>query len=161
MDNISQYVGEKLLAKNWKISVAESCTGGLVSKMMTDIAGSSQWFDRGFITYTNEAKIDMLAISESTLEKYGAVSLQIVEEMAAGVLANSLAEISLAISGIAGPSGGSVEKPVGTVCFAWANKQGQSLSEVKLFSGDREAIRLKAANYALEGVLNHFFQNSE
>jgi len=159
MDNISQYLGEKLLVNSWKISVAESCTGGLVSKMMTDIAGSSQWFDRGFVTYTNEAKVDMLGVSESTLEAYGAVSLQTVEEMAAGVLMNSLAEISLAISGIAGPGGGSAEKPVGTVCFAWANKQGQSFSEVELFSGDRETIRLKAANHALEGVIEHFFSN--
>jgi len=160
MDNISQYVGEKLLANSLKISVAESCTGGWVSKMMTDIAGSSQWFDRGFVTYTNEAKVDMLGVSESTLEAHGAVSLQTVEEMASGVLMNSLADVSLAISGIAGPGGGSAEKPIGTVCFAWANKQGQSFSEVKLFSGDREAIRLKAANYALEGVVLHFFSSN-
>ena len=157
--DISQTLGEKLLANNWKLSVAESCTGGLVSKLMTDVPGSSQWFDRGFVTYTNEAKIDMLGVPLSTLTEYGAVSLQTVEAMASGVLANSLAEISLAISGVAGPGGGSDEKPVGTVCFAWANKQGQNISEIKLFSGDRESVRLKAANYALEGVIKHFFSD--
>ena len=156
MDKTSHTIGEHLLAKNWKISVAESCTGGLVSKLITDIPGSSQWFDRGFVTYTNEAKVEMLGVPESTLKESGAVSLQTVEAMAKGALANSLAEISLAISGIAGPGGGSVEKPVGTVCFAWSNNEGQLLSETKLFSGDRESIRLQAANYALAVVLNRF-----
>ncbi len=156
MDIIAKHVGKKLIDKKWRLSVAESCTGGLVSKLITDIPGCSQWFDRGFVTYTNESKIAMLKVPQITLEKYGAVSLQTVEAMAQGVLKNSASEAALAISGIAGPSGGSVKKPVGTVCFAWADKTGKRLNEVKHFPGNREEIRLQAANYALDVIFRDF-----
>ncbi len=156
MDIIAERIGRKLSDKKWRLSVAESCTGGLVSKLITDVAGSSQWFDRGFVTYTNEAKMAMLKVPQTILEKYGAVSLQTVEAMALGVLRNSPSEIALAISGVAGPGGGSEEKPVGMVCFAWADKMGESSSEIKQFSGDREAIRLKAAHYALKVLIRDF-----
>lgn len=156
MDIIAERIGKKLSDKKWRLSVAESCTGGLVSKLITDVAGSSQWFDRGFITYTNESKIAMLKVPQTTLDTYGAVSLQTVDAMAQGVLNNSLSEIALAISGIAGPGGGSLKKPVGTICFAWTDKTGKHLNEVKRFSGSRESIRLQAANHALDVIFQDF-----
>jgi len=156
MEIIASRVGEKLSESSWRLSIAESCTGGLVCKMVTDVPGCSKWFDRGFITYTNESKISMLNVPRELLVAQGAVSLQVVEAMASGALDNSQADIALAISGIAGPGGGTQEKPVGTVCFAWNYKSNESLSEVRLFQGDRESIRLQAANYALEALLRHF-----
>jgi len=156
MNNISRVLGEKLLARKLLISVAESCTGGLVCKLITDVAGSSQWFDRGFITYTNQAKIDLLNVPSSILNNHGAVSLATVEAMASGVLASSQSQISIAISGVAGPGGGSAEKPVGTVCFGWLDHNGNQYCEAKLFSGDRNSVREQAAIYAMEGVIRHF-----
>jgi len=156
MDILSKQLGDKLLEKGLLISAAESCTGGLVCQMITDVAGSSQWFERGFISYTNEAKNSMLNVPKEVIAKYGAVSIETVEAMAKGAIKNSLADISLAVSGIAGPSGGTPSKPVGTVCFAWANKQGKIQSEVKLFAGDRGEVRQQAANYSLAVVLRDF-----
>ena len=149
MDGIARTIGAKLTAQKWRISVAESCTGGLVCKLITDVEGSSAWFDRGFISYTNESKMAMLNVARETLDKHGAVSLQTVEAMAYGALSNSRANLALAISGIAGPGGGTPDKPVGTVCFAWMDESGKCLSEVRLFSGNRQDVRLQAANYAL------------
>ena len=149
----------KLLTQNNKfISVAESCTGGWVAKVLTDLAGSSEWFERGFVTYSNRAKHEMLGVAESTLQKYGAVSEETVSEMAIGALTNSHADFSLSISGIAGPGGGTEEKPVGLVWFAWAEKTIESerliFSEHKCFSGERDTVRYQAVVYALSQLLN-------
>lgn len=149
MEQIARIVGEKLLDKGWMLTTAESCTGGMISMLVTDVAGSSQWFDRGFVTYTNESKQQMLGVSETTLVRYGAVSLQTVAEMAKGAITNSSAHCSIAISGIAGPGGGSEQKPVGTVCIAWLTPKTDVISESYLFSGGREQIRKQAAFQAL------------
>lgn len=147
-------IGEKLKAKNWQLATAESCTGGLVGKCLTDIAGSSAWYDCGFITYSNQAKMRLLQVPESTLEAYGAVSEQTAQAMATGALKNSGAHITLSITGIAGPTGGSTEKPVGMVCFAWATQESLQ-SSTQYFQGNREQIREQAAHYALSGLVAH------
>ncbi len=135
------------------LAAAESCTGGWLAKVCTDMPGSSRWFERGFVTYTNEAKQEMLGVSARTLQEHGAVSEATVAEMATGALANSRAQISVSISGIAGPGGGSDEKPVGTVCFGWAVEGGEISTEQCRFSGDREAVRGQAVLHALLGLL--------
>ena len=135
------------------LACAESCTGGWVAKVCTDRAGSSHWFDRGFVTYTNESKQELLGVEVKTLEQNGAVSEQTVAEMAQGALARSNAQVSLSISGIAGPGGGTLEKPVGTVYFGWA-VAGKTVTERVHFEGDREAVRSQAVSHALKGVLN-------
>jgi len=135
------------------MAAAESCTGGWVAKVCTDLPGSSAWFERGFVTYTNEAKQEMLGVQAATLEAQGAVSEATVCEMAEGALAHSRAQISLAISGIAGPGGATPGKPVGTVCFAWAVEGQLAQSERVCFDGDRDAVRRQAVAHALEGML--------
>lgn len=145
-------IGEKLKAKNWQLATAESCTGGLVGKYLTDIAGSSAWYDCGFITYSNQAKMRLLQVPESTLEAYGAVSEQTAQAMAAGALKNSEAHITVSITGIAGPTGGSAEKPVGMVCFAWATHE-TTQSNTQYFQGDRKEVREQAARFALIRLL--------
>jgi len=139
--------------KKLKLTTAESCTGGWLAKVITDISGSSEIFDRGFVTYSNKAKQEMLGVSIQTLNKYGAVSEEVVAEMAVGALKNSAANLSVSISGIAGPTGGTPNKPVGTVCFAWLITNRKPFSETVLFSGDRMEIRQQAVNYALQGIL--------
>lgn len=146
-------VGQRLLGNGATLAVAESCTGGWVAKVITDIPGSSAWFERGFVTYSNQAKIDMLGVAAATLAEHGAVSEATVREMAAGALSRSRADVSLAISGIAGPNGGSADKPVGTVWLAWASGARVAVRKV-LLPGDREAIRRQAVALALEGVLD-------
>lgn len=147
-------VGEALSARGWRLAAAESCTGGWVAKVCTDVAGSSRWFERGFVTYSNEAKQELLGVHGETLAGHGAVSEETVQEMAQGALVRSRADVSLAISGIAGPAGGSPEKPVGTVCFAWAVR-GNGISTLRMvFAGDREAVRRQAVARALSGVLD-------
>lgn len=146
---LADRLGQLLRARSSMLALAESCTGGGVAELVTSVAGSSAWFERGFVTYSNTSKIEMLGVSARTLEEYGAVSLQTVREMAAGALARSHAQAAIAISGIAGPDGGSLEKPVGTVCFAWAMADGTVEVERRLFSGDRAAIRMAAAHHAL------------
>ncbi|MEN6586141.1 MAG: CinA family protein [Sulfuricella sp.] len=150
---LAEETGLALKAKGWMLATAESCTGGWVGEAVTAVSGSSSWYDRGFITYTNESKQEMLGVSAQTLARHGAVSEATVREMASGVLLRSQAGISLAISGIAGPSGGSPDKPVGTVCFAWAVRGGAVKSECCLFPGDRREVRLQAVEKALRGVL--------
>lgn len=145
-------IGEKLKAKNWQLATAESCTGGLVGKYLTDIAGSSAWYDCGFITYSNQAKMRLLQVPESTLEAYGAVSEQTAQAMATGALENSEAHITVSITGIAGPTGGSAEKPVGMVCFAWATHETNQLN-TQYFQGDREEVREQSARFALIRLL--------
>jgi nicotinamide-nucleotide amidase len=145
-------VGSKLRDAGLMLACAESCTGGLVSAAVTETAGASNWFERGFITYSNRAKEEMLGVPEDVLEKYGAVSEQTAQAMAQGALRNSRAQISLAITGVAGPGGGTENKPVGMVCFAWALSH-LCLIETKHFSGGRETIRLAAAEHALRGII--------
>lgn len=147
-------IGEKLKAKNWQLATAESCTGGLVGKLITDIAGSSAWYTCGWITYSNQAKMRLLQVLPETLETYGAVSEQTAREMVLGALGNSDAHLAVSITGIAGPTGGSAEKPVGMVCFAWATQESLQ-SSTQYFQGNREQIREQAAHYALSGLVAH------
>jgi nicotinamide-nucleotide amidase len=159
--DLAQELGEALKARQRLLVLAESCTGGMVAQYVTAIAGSSAWFDRAYISYSNTAKQDMLGVSTQTLEAFGAVSEQVAAEMALGALENSSAQISAAISGIAGPDGGTESKPVGTVCFGFAcNKQtGKAAADIKAmtqtrhFSGNRDAIRRQAATHALETLI--------
>jgi nicotinamide-nucleotide amidase len=149
-------VGQKLRAAGRRLATAESCTGGWVAKACTDIAGSSQWFECGFVTYSNAAKVRDIGVSEHTLANYGAVSEPTVREMAVGALRVSGADIAVSISGIAGPDGGTPTKPVGTVWFGLASRRGVGVtvvSELQLFSGDREAIRRRSVERALLMVL--------
>lgn len=146
-------VGEALKARGLMLATAESCTGGWVGEAVTAVSGSSRWYERGFITYANEAKQEMLGVAAQTLQQYGAVSEPTVREMVAGALARSHAQVALAISGIAGPDGGSPEKPVGMVCLAWGVKGGAIVSETCRFDGDRREIRRQAVEAALRGVL--------
>jgi nicotinamide-nucleotide amidase len=132
---------------------AESCTGGWVAQAVTAIAGSSAWFERGFVTYSNAAKQELLGVAQKTLKKHGAVSEQTAREMATGALKHSRGTVALAVTGIAGPGGGSADKPVGTVCFAWVRKGKPPRSETRRFRGGREAVRRRSVVRALEGVL--------
>ena len=150
---LSEKVGRALKARGATVTTAESCTGGGVATAITDIAGSSGWFDRGFVTYTNEAKQQMLGVSRESLERHGAVSEAVVLEMARGALAHSSASISVAISGIAGPGGATEGKPVGTVWFAWADRNGRHHSLLARFDGDRRQVRQQAVRQALSGLL--------
>jgi nicotinamide-nucleotide amidase len=152
MEDLAKRVGERLAASGQVLAIAESCTGGWVAQAVTAIAGSSEWFDRGFVTYSNDAKQEMLGVRADTLARHGAVSEQTAREMAQGALARSKATVTLAITGVAGPGGGSAEKPVGMVCFAWASRQ-TIRTETIHFSGDRESVRRQSVIHALEGVL--------
>ena len=142
------------MRRGMTLTCAESCTGGWVAEVVTATAGSSNWFDRGFVTYSNCAKQEMLAVPETTLANYGAVSEETARAMATGALAHSHAQIALAITGIAGPGGGSPGKPVGTVCFSWCSVGEAAESEVRLFSGDREGVRRAAVIHALSVLLS-------
>ena len=153
LETLAAEVGATLKARELMLASAESCTGGWVGAAITSVSGSSQWYDRGFITYTDQAKQDMLGVDEATLDFYGAVSEETAREMAQGALQQSWADVSLAISGIAGPTGGTEEKPVGLVWFAWATKNGTIHSEKHLFPGDRREVRRQAVETALKGVL--------
>jgi nicotinamide-nucleotide amidase len=150
---LSESVGAACLQRRLLLATAESCTGGWAAQVITHTAGSSTWFERGFVTYANAAKIDMLGVHPETLERCGAVSPETAAEMAVGALKNSKAMISLAITGIAGPGGGSPGKPVGTVCFAWCRVDAAAVTETAVFAGDREAIRRQAVLHALRGLL--------
>ncbi len=154
LTDLATLVGAKLKARGLMLATAESCTGGWVAQAATAIAGSSDWFERGFVTYSDAAKQDMLGVSSEALAAHGAVSEQVAREMAAGALAHSRAQVALAITGVAGPGGGSPEKPVGTVCFAWAVKAGASGAQTRRFDGDRESVRRQSVIVALQGVLD-------
>ena len=153
MTDIVQEVSKLLHEKNLLLASAESCTGGWVAKKMTDLAGSSAIFDRAYVTYSNQAKQDMLGVAAFTLDTYGAVSEQVVAEMVEGVLERSNVDIALSISGIAGPGGGSPEKPVGMVCFGWQRRGTEPLTDIQYFHGDRHAVRQQSAEHALKGVI--------
>ncbi len=146
-------LGNALIKKHFRIALAESCTGGLVCQHLTNIPGSSVWFDRGFITYSNESKIELLKVNQNTLLKFGAVSEEVASEMALGALNESQAQIALSITGIAGPSGGSIDKPVGTVFFAIAHQNKIIFNASKVFPGSRENIRESSCLFALNQVL--------
>jgi nicotinamide-nucleotide amidase len=152
LDALAGRLGERLLAAGRMAATAESCTGGWIAKTLTDIAGSSAWFDRGFVTYTNAAKQDLLGVRADTLATQGAVSEATVREMVAGALARSRADVAVAVSGIAGPGGGSPEKPVGTVWLAFGARGGPARAERFRFDGDREAVRRQAVARALQGL---------
>lgn len=154
LQGLAERLGERLIAVGMRLTLAESCTGGWVAKIVTDIVGSSQWFERGFVTYTNDAKHELLDVSADTLATEGAVSAATVAAMARGALARSHAQLSCAISGIAGPGGATPSKPVGLVWFAWAVGDADVRTEQRIFAGDREAVRRQAVAYALRGLLD-------
>lgn len=160
LNTLSREVGDWLAAHQSKLACAESCTGGWVAEVVTATAGSSAWFDCGFVTYSNDAKQDLLGVSPATLERCGAVSEQTVREMVAGTLARSRADLALAISGVAGPGGGSTAKPVGMVCFAWGERMGGIRSETRHFTGDREAVRRQAVIHALRAIMTNDFSGT-
>lgn len=156
MTPLVQQLANILLTKGFKIALAESCTGGLLAAHLTSLAGSSEWFERGFITYSNQAKEESVGVAHALIEHYGAVSEEVARAMAEGVLNNSRAQVSVAITGIAGPGGGSANKPVGLVCFAWGVRENnliQTRSQTHQFSGDRQSVREQASVYAIKSLL--------
>ncbi|MCK8516460.1 nicotinamide-nucleotide amidase [Methylonatrum kenyense] len=148
----SEQLGQLLQLRGLRVVTAESCTGGWIGKALTDIAGSSAWVEGGFISYSNQCKQSMLGVDPALLQHHGAVSESVVRAMAAGALQRTGADLSIAVSGVAGPAGGSAGKPVGLVWFAWARAAGEVRAESVRFSGDREAVRLEAAIFALRGL---------
>jgi nicotinamide-nucleotide amidase len=154
MDALAKQIGECLKAARARLVTAESCTGGWAAQVVTSVAGSSDWFERGFVTYSNEAKRELLGVREETLRAHGAVSEETAREMAQGALSRSKSTVALAVTGIAGPGGGGPGKPVGTVCFAWASARSVR-SETQHFTGDRESVRRQSVVRALEGVMQH------
>jgi nicotinamide-nucleotide amidase len=156
--NLVKSVADVLSGVEMDLATAESCTGGWVAKVLTDVPGSSLYFDRGFVTYSNQSKHQMLGVSEETLLLHGAVSKAIVSEMAKGALELSTASMSLAVSGIAGPTGGTENKPVGTVCFAWMIRGDVPVAETVYYEGSRDDIRRQAVIHCLEGVIKQINQ---
>lgn len=146
-------LSDMLLEREWLLATAESCTGGWLAKSCTDLAGSSVWFERGFVTYSNRSKSEMLGVDMALIEKHGAVSEETVGAMVSGALEHSPAHIAVAISGIAGPDGGTEAKPVGTVCFGWMVKERERIVKTAHFEGDREMVRRLAVEYALDGLI--------
>ena len=151
---LAQVLGEKLTNAGLIATTAESCTGGGVAYAITEISGSSLWFDRSFVTYSNGAKTQMLGVDAGLIDEFGAVSKEVVNAMAIGAVKNSDADIAVAISGIAGPNGGSEEKPVGTVCIAWYNAHSGHKTETYLFVGDRFEVRTQAIRLAILGLID-------
>lgn len=152
LTKIAQQVMAALSKKGERLATVESCTGGGIAKLITDFAGSSAVFECGFVTYSNESKQQMVGVNSSTLSKHGAVSEQIAAEMADGALKYTNADITVSVTGVAGPDGGTDHKPVGMVCFGWAYNVSL-MTETKHFKGDRQAVRMQAIEYALQGVL--------
>jgi len=150
---LAEKVGAALKSRRLMLATAESCTGGWIAEAVTMVPGSSEWFERGFVTYTYISKREMLGVKEATLDNHGAVSEEVVRQMVEGALARSHAQVAVAVSGVAGPSGGTPDKPVGTMCFAWGMKDGNPRSETKRLPGDREAVRRASVEHALKGVL--------
>jgi nicotinamide-nucleotide amidase len=153
IDKISNNLAKICVNKSIKITAAESCTGGGVAFELTKIPGSSLWFERGFVTYSNLAKIQMLGVNEQSIDQFGAVSEEIAKQMAEGALKASSATVSLSITGIAGPEGGSLEKPVGTCWFAWSGAAFETLAKQKIFVGDRNSVRSQAILFSLKKLL--------
>jgi nicotinamide-nucleotide amidase len=158
---LAETLGNQLNLHHWQLAAAESCTGGGICQALTDIPGSSNWFDRGFVTYSNAAKISMLGVGQETLERYGAVSRETALEMVSGVLTHCKADLAIAVTGIAGPSGGTPEKPVGTVFIAW-QQRGQAGRCVKhLFAGDRQAVRQQVIQFCLQQLIEYTDSESD
>ena len=157
--DLSQQIGQALELRGSTLTTAESCTGGWIAKVITDVPGSSAWFEQGFVTYSNRAKQQLIGVAPQTLNSYGAVSESVVREMAQGALQAAEADYAISVSGIAGPGGGSDEKPVGTVWFGFANKQGQTFAVTACFAGERDAVRRQATEFALQTLLNDFLKN--
>ena len=153
IQSLSDAVGHKLLARQWHVATAESCTGGGIAAAITQIAGSSAWFEYGIVSYANRAKTQLLNVQDKTLADDGAVSEAVVVQMAKGVLTLSGADIAVAVSGIAGPAGGTVEKPVGTVWFAWALATGEVNTQLLHFFGERVNVQQQAVEQGLKGLL--------
>jgi len=158
---LAERVGHALNTLGWRVATAESCTGGGVAAAITSVAGSSGWFEYGVVSYGNNAKQKLLGVSSVSLNAYGAVSEAVVKEMATGVLGLAEANIAVAISGIAGPSGGNPDKPVGTVWFAWAIAAGECITDCQHFSGDRKGIQQLAVIHALDGLLGLLNQSQK
>jgi nicotinamide-nucleotide amidase len=154
LHQLSENVGHALSARGLMLATAESCTGGWVGQVMTMIPGSSEWYERGFVTYTYLSKREMLGVAPATLEAFGAVSEQTAGEMSRGALERSRAQVALSITGVAGPGGGTPDKPVGTVCFGWSFIDGRNLTETACFPGDRDAVRRQAVRYTLTRLLD-------
>ncbi|MEW5770883.1 MAG: nicotinamide-nucleotide amidohydrolase family protein [Pseudomonadota bacterium] len=149
LEALAAELGRALLARGWMLACAESCTGGWAAQACTAVAGSSAWFERGFVTYSNAAKTELLGVPEAHLVSHGAVSLEVARAMAEGALRHGHAQAAFAITGIAGPTGGTPDKPVGTVCFAWAVAGRETVAERRIFTGDRRAIRAQSVAYAI------------
>jgi nicotinamide-nucleotide amidase len=154
MDNLAVQVGTLLKSHGMMLTTAESCTGGGVAEAITEVPGSSAWYERGFVTYSNLSKQQMLGVRDATLKQHGAVSEMTVREMVAGALRNSSAQVALSVSGIAGPEGGTPDKPVGTVWFAWGITAGETHAKRYQLSGNRAEVRNQAVRIALQGVVN-------
>lgn len=152
IDPLVQQIADLLQQKHWMLATAESCTGGMIAAACTDVAGSSAWFERGFVTYSNEAKTDLLGVDASLIATQGAVSQAVVEAMAAGAVARSKAQVSVAVTGVAGPGGGTPDKPVGTVWLGWS-VGGQIRSERRQFDGDRAEVRAATVQHALQTLV--------
>ena len=161
MDILAAQVGSALKSRGMMLATAESCTGGGVAQAITEVAGSSAWFERGFVTYSNLSKQQMLGVRETTLNQHGAVSEMTVREMAAGALQHSAAQVALAVSGIAGPDGGTADKPVGTVWFAWGIKDRAFVAQLHHLGGNRAEVRAQSVRIALQGVINLLNQLTE
>jgi len=153
LTDLSHRIGNTLASAGWVMATAESCTGGWIAEVITAISGSSAWFDTGFVTYSNTAKTRLLGVPEALLAEHGAVSRPVVEAMVSGALANSAANMAVAVSGVAGPNGGTPDKPVGTVCLAWAWPGETLFSETCHFEGDRTQIRRQTVIHALGTIL--------
>lgn len=152
--DLARRLGRKAKRRRIEITTAESCTGGGLAAAITRVSGSAKWFDRGFVTYANDAKREMLGVSQRTLKEHGAVSEPVAREMAAGALARSPSDVSVAITGIAGPTGAAPGKPVGLVWFAWAVRDGPIQSRRFVFKGDRVAVRMQAVAIAIQGLID-------
>ena len=150
---VCDLLADSLLKRHWRLTTAESCTGGLIAAACTDLAGSSNWFERGFISYSNEAKTELLGVDAALIAREGAVSESVVRAMAHGAVQHSRAQVAVAVTGVAGPSGGSREKPVGTVWFGWATPAGV-VSEIRHFDGDRAQVRAATVAHALHRLVN-------
>lgn len=159
LQQLSRRIGEQLKMRKATITAAESCTGGWIAKVFTDISGSSAWFERSFVTYSNDAKQQMVGVQASTLVQFGAVSEQTVREMAVGASKAAAAEYAIAVSGIAGPDGGTSDKPVGTVWFGFAGPEGRVVAQCQRFDGDRDAVRRQSVGWALQTLHDEFLTN--
>jgi nicotinamide-nucleotide amidase len=153
LEALALRLGRALLVRGWRVATAESCTGGWIAKTLTDVPGSSQWFEGGVVSYSNAAKTSLLGVSQELLEAHGAVSEQAVRAMANGARERLRTELAVAVSGIAGPDGGTADKPVGTVCFAWATPTGTGAAR-RVFAGGREAVRRQSVAFALERLVD-------